>query len=99
MPVEILDNSSATSITDGVIKIADLQKMLTDYRQEVTVSGIPNATAVIPKYSFYFTKTHLQDLLDSNTAANGIEIALAVQLPGSNVLCHEAMIDTSNSMV
>ena len=91
MPVKIVDNThGTTSIKFGTIKEDDVSKMTDSFKKEVGLTAIPKRVAIVKKYSFYFSKQQLIELLKNYEAdehLNALEIAIAVQLSETVVDC------------
>lgn len=91
MPVKIVDNThGSTSINHGTIKKHDVSIMTKSFKKEVGLTAIPPRVAIAKKYSFYFTKDQLLELLknyEANEHLNALEIAIAVQLSDIVVKC------------
>ena len=91
MPVKIVDNThGTTSIKDGTIKEDDVSKMTDSFKKEVGLTAIPSRLAIIKKYSFYFSKDQLLELLKNyevDEHLNALEIAIAVQLNLTVIIC------------
>ena len=91
MPVKIVDNThGSTSINHGTIKKHDVSIMTKSFKKEVGLTAIPPRVAIAKKYSFYFTKDQLLELLknyEANEHLNALEIAIAVQLNDTVIDC------------
>ena len=101
MPVEIVDNNSATSTEHGAIQIGDLQNMESEYKDHVALTAIPPRNVIIKRNSFYFTKSQVNALFKqykNNPNADAIEVAIGVQLPESVVECEGIELNNSNCL-
>ena len=91
MPVKIVDNTHGTiSIKDGTIKEDDVSAMTDSFKKEVGLTAIPSRLAIVKKYSFYFSKDQLLELLKNyevDEHLNALEIAIAVQLNDTVIDC------------
>lgn len=100
MPVKIVGPGGHTSVKDGTIKESDLELMTYSFIKEVSLTPIPPRNVVAKRYSFYFTRVQLLELLKKykdNPKADVIEVAIGVQVPGSKVECDGGVIITDNS--
>jgi hypothetical protein len=92
MPVKIVSNThGSTSADQGTIKEQDVVKMKKDFKQEVGITAIPPRFGIIKKYSFYFSREQLEELLEhyknKKNVANAIEVAISVQIRETMIKC------------
>ena len=105
MPVKIVDNThGSTSTLHGTIKEHDILKMKGDFQQQVGMTAVPPRFGIIKKYSFYFSRDQVEELLsqykDKKKEADAIEIAIGVQIRETKILCKTdgKLYDESDSL-
>lgn len=93
MPVKIINNTGQTSVEEGEIRKAHLEKMKLDFINDVAVAS-PTRT-VYKKHAFLFSKSQILALFQTNTAADFVLINVSIQIPNTIDICEN---DESNSM-
>lgn len=104
MPVQIVSNNDQTDVNLGQITVGDLQKIRNSFKDEVVLTALPPRFTISKRLTFYFTKSQLDELFSHSVAAHPnadtIEVAIAVQLPGSVIDCESLnqKVDNSNCL-
>ena len=98
MPVQII-STGQTKPDEGIITIADLATMRSDFKTQVGLTAIPPRYAIQKRHSFYFTREQLLALLNHYPNANAIEFAIGVHKQDTAIECSDQITyDHSNCL-